>query len=485
MGISGKIPVSMGDHPLSRRISVRAACLSRALIAAVLLLQPYVAKAEPPESTLAQIRRFNPRLSADDRLQLPLKLHSLLKDEYAFFRGTADLFYDWCREHCADWMKAGGDHVMLHGDVHLGNIGAYRAASGMRFAVVDLDETFIGPYQLDLLRGLISLRLAASDNRIVLKPADRAALLDQYLASYSDGVTGKVSSEGLSERHPLVKLLLKEAVGGNPAEYAEKFCEGTPPVRFRSVRMRNGRVTDIMTPVDDRTRKAFTKAAHSFLAGQSAGFAGAKPRESFGEKDILDVVQWSRIDSGGSQGLRKYLVLIAADPAWENAPLLLQFKEEPAPAAARAGLVNSSSTFERAAQVATAYTRLVERPPRLIGHADVDGRGYLIRTKDPYSEEPEPDDFKSKAALKDGAALLGETLGHAHRAALRVHPDGDKRAAARAAELKMLEPQLAARCEASLSHFAERFVNLRQDPAARALVDAAKRRIHDAEKACD
>jgi len=441
-----------------------------------------VANSEPQTSTLPQIQRFNPWLSPEDPLELPLKLHSLQKDEYTFFRGTVDLYYDWCRDHCTDWIRSTDDYLILHGDVHLGNIGTYRAADGNAFAVVDLDETFTGPFQLDLLRGWLSLHLAASDNRVELSQADRAVLLEHYLTAYTDALTGKAKSEDLVKRHPMARALLEKADDGDPAELAEKFCEGRPPRKFRAVRLKKGRVGDIMTPVDGKTRTAFAKAAAQFLATDTAGFTPSTLRTAFGEKDILDVAHWSRIDSGGSQGVRKYLVLVAPNPAWDDAPLLLQFKEEPVPAAARAGLVSSTGGAERARLVSYTYLSVIAPIPRLVGHAEVDGRGYLIRTKDPFSEEPESGDFDTLGAIMSGARLLGETLGHAHRAALRVGVSKIDRVTPIAAKIKALSPLLAERGEAALAHLHERFTNLQRDAGAQSLVDVAKRRIKDAEK---
>jgi len=457
---------------------------ARCLAVGILLMCATTLSADEPPTTLARIRQFNPWLSAEDPLELPLKLHSLLKDQYTFFRGTVDLYYDWCREHCADWIKFRDDGLLLHGDVHLGNIGTYRAGALNRFAVVDLDETFQGPFQLDVLRGLISLRFAALDNRIDLSQSDRTTLLDQYLAGYFDGLTGRLSGDDLASRHPLVKSLLKKAAVGDPAELADKFCEGKPPRGFRPVRLKKHRVADIMTPVDNKTRQAVAEAVRVFMASDGAGFIAAKRKSHPVEaKDVLDVVRWSRIDSGGSQGLRKYLVLLAPDEAWDNAPLILQLKEEPAPAAARAGLVNGPAGVERAAQVSTNYSLLIDPPLWLVGHTEVDGRGYLIRTKDPFSEEPEAGDFDTPAALMDGARMLGATLGQAHRAGMRVHPVRDERIAAIAAKVKTLAPQFAERSEAALTHLHRAFVNLQQDAEARTMVEVAKRRIKTAQKA--
>lgn len=451
------------------------------LIMAALLASNSPARAEPRESTLARIREFNPWLSPDDPLQLPLKLHSLVRDEYTFFRGTVDLYYDWCRDNCRDWLKS-DDVLLLHGDVHLGNIGTYRSVSGNRFAVVDLDETFSGPYHLDVLRGLISLRFAASDNRIELSRADRTALIDRFLEAYTEGLSGRLTSDDLEDRNPLVKSLLNEARDTSAAEYAGKFCTGKPLSRFRPTRQKKGRVADIMTPVEKKTRDAIAAAIRTLLTKDNVGFNAVPIKPHVEANDILDVVEWCRIDSGGSQGVKKYLVLVAPNAAWENAPLILQLKEEPIPAAARAGLITAPRITDRAERVANQYLLLIDPLPWLTGHVEVNGRGFLVRTKDPFSEEPEPEDFETRDALMNGAQLLGETLGSAHRAGLRVLK-GYARIPNIARQTKMLAGEFDARSNAAMEHLKEGYMNLKQDSEAQQLVERARRRIAEAQGA--
>jgi len=444
-------------------------------------VMPAASNAQVP--TLQRIRDFNPWLSADNPLELSLKLHSLLRDEYTFFRGTADLFYDWCREYCTDWKTAPNEGLLLHGDIHLGNIGTYRAAGGFCFGVVDLDESFLGPFQFDLLRALMSLRLAASDNRVDLSQTDRANLQDRFLTAYRDGLTGTLTAEDLAQRHPLVKALLKTARAGDPVKLAGKFCTGNPPTKFRSTRLKKGRISDIMMPVDDQTRQSVANAVIAFASKNTERFSTAGRTGPFDIKDILDVVQWSRVDSGGSQGVRKYLVLLAPGKGPAEAPLILQLKEEPLPAAARAGLISSPASGERAAQVATASLLLNDPPALLIGHAELDKRGFLIKTKDPFSEEPDAGDFKTVEAILEAAALLGGTLGQAHRAGLRSHPNFKDQISLLSDKTRTYARSLTERTDAALAHLHRAFVNLQQDAAARSMVDQAKRRIESAKRA--
>jgi len=454
------------------------------LATCVVLLLPAVLHAAEPPSTLEQIRKFNPWLSEDDPLQLPLKIHSLMQDEYTFFRGTADLYYDLCKKSWTKVISRDAPFITLHGDVHLGNIGTYRAwtshGAAIRFGIVDLDETFQGPFELDVARALVAIRLIASQNQIDLAKPGQTDPDKTLLEGYARALTGRAAADDAARRHPIVQKLIKKANKGEPGELAGKFCTGEPPRRFRSVRMKKGHVADIMIQPDAGTRAAFEKAVFAFLDSDGgrpvlARWLGRSPDKS---PIVADIARWTRIGSGGSQGVHKYLVLLrAVDDA--APPLLLQFKEEPVPAAERAGLGSTTSGPERAAKVAAAYDALLEDPCWLVGHAIVEGRGYLIRTKDPFSEEPSVEDIKTYDDIMAASALLGETLGRAHRTALKRRPDGD-------AAIDYIVEQLGAPMRlhllCSMTEVITRsaYENLRNDPAARKLVQIAEKRIKEA-----
>jgi len=83
---------------------------------------------------------------------------------FAFLRGSAPLFYRVLAN--APRLARGPDEDgMLCGDLHLENFGVYRPDRPSRvgdrvvFDLNDVDETFIGPLHLDLLRVLTSTLL--------------------------------------------------------------------------------------------------------------------------------------------------------------------------------------------------------------------------------------------------------------------------------------------------------------------------------------
>src|SRR4051812_4075878 len=90
-----------------------------------------------------------------------LKLSRMAGGVFAFFRGSNELF---AREWPSLAPLEPGPFMLLCGDLHLENMGAYLTDSGeARFAINDFDEAYVGPASIDLVRCGASILLAAEE----------------------------------------------------------------------------------------------------------------------------------------------------------------------------------------------------------------------------------------------------------------------------------------------------------------------------------
>ncbi len=379
------------------------------------------ARGESAVRTYDQLLKLNPHRSIEDPADWPLKVTSLLRSEYDFFRGTADLFYAHAREVCADWMAQSQYHIPIHGDVHLGNIGTYQGPGApgvdLHVGLVDFDEAFDGPFQLDLLRGLTSLRVAATTSGISPTESDFAEASRILVKNYAQAFIDPASSSSKITVHPMAQRILKEARSGRMPKYLAKYTEENPP-RFRRARESKGNLEDVMRPLDAAERKRLIAAWHDACKQGFSESDRARLRSCDSEvleSAILDIALWTRVGSSGSQGLRKYLVLLAVPLSELKENLILQLKEEPAPAAARAGLVQAATGAQRAAYVCATYRAQNNPTQWLLGHTVLGDVGYLIKTKDPWGEELSTNDVRDVPSLHAAAALMGTLLGRAHQ----------------------------------------------------------------------
>jgi uncharacterized protein (DUF2252 family) len=439
-------------------------------------------------SILSRLAAAHPELSAQDLREFPMKIRSLLSDPYTFFRGTCHLFY----ERCATWEEYKSNdvpRVLLHGDVHIGNLGTMNVGSlknpRAQFGPIDLDETFEGPFDLDLLRAMTAMRFAAGPIGVEGSDVNWPGVAETLCAAYAEGIEGRITTEDLAQRHEAIASVLRRAAAGSLESYLGRYTEKHE--RFRAARRTGSGVRGLMEPVSSETRRELLESVFAAIrpTGQQASLCdlGFEEVESWSAA-VLDVRRWTRVGSSGSQGVRKYLMLVRV-PGTGALPFVFEIKEQPGAGAARAGLIASVPVTERGAFVAGAHPRLLGGPSDCVGSAALSGKSFLLRIKGPWEEDLGIDDFKSKAKserIPAMASVLGHTLGIAHR---RSCP-AEGRSEIMDSILKRipaLPETLSHRSEVLESALRFAFEELRNDRDAVELAERASRFLADAAKA--
>ena len=116
------------------------------------------------------------------------KFRKMAADPFAFYRGSACVFYADVADQEDRWADERTGRVWIQGDLHAENFGTYMDGAGMLiFDVNDFDEAFVGHFTWDLQRFAASVALlcwqkALSDNVI-------RDLIAAFTRSYLDQVT--------------------------------------------------------------------------------------------------------------------------------------------------------------------------------------------------------------------------------------------------------------------------------------------------------
>src|SRR3954451_4109268 len=113
-------------------------------------------------------------LMALDPAAFRRKFRKMAASPFAFYRGSASLFYaDLTGAYQDDsFLDERTSRVWIHGDLHAENFGTYMNSSGqLVFNVNDFDEAYVGPFVWDLKRfcasvALIGYSKALSDDAI-------------------------------------------------------------------------------------------------------------------------------------------------------------------------------------------------------------------------------------------------------------------------------------------------------------------------------
>ena len=189
-----------------------------------------------------RIQRFNEDRDPDRRLR---KFISMRENPFAFFRGTAHLFYeDWPDHSPLDVAPP----TWISGDLHLENFGSYRGDNGLAyFDLNDFDEAALAPPTWEVARFLTSVFVAA--DVLKLPRADGVHLGKTFLTAYTraliDGkarwierncATGMVRRLLRSVEHRSHRAMLKERTTGEGIKcrllnYEDRILPATPADR--------------------------------------------------------------------------------------------------------------------------------------------------------------------------------------------------------------------------------------------------------------
>lgn len=116
------------------------------------------------------------------------KRERMLRDAFSFFRGDIKSFYDYALRHKPSLKEV--PVVQLHGDPHIENLGLWwTEEEGIKFGLIDFEETRKGPFYLDLERFAIGLILVSHMRGINKEQKIITTLFKSYNEEYSSPLT--------------------------------------------------------------------------------------------------------------------------------------------------------------------------------------------------------------------------------------------------------------------------------------------------------
>src|SRR5215211_7545241 len=122
------------------------------------------------------------------------KFRKMAASPFAFYRGSACLFYADMQREEDRWANDRTGRVWIQGDLHAENFGTYLAGDGLFvFDVNDFDEAYLGHFTWDIKRMVASVALLAWSKAI--SDDDIASLIQTYVRSYVEQVRYFVESD--------------------------------------------------------------------------------------------------------------------------------------------------------------------------------------------------------------------------------------------------------------------------------------------------
>jgi uncharacterized protein (DUF2252 family) len=133
-------------------------------------------------------------LAAADPEAVRRKYRKMAADPFAFYRGSAPLFYTDVVEREDRWADERTGRVWIQGDLHAENFGTYMDGEGrLVFDVNDFDEAYLGHFTWDLQRLVASVALMGWTK--ALSDEDITRLVQVCLRAYLDQVEHFVDSD--------------------------------------------------------------------------------------------------------------------------------------------------------------------------------------------------------------------------------------------------------------------------------------------------
>ena len=323
------------------------------------------------------------------------KFRKMAADPFAFYRGSACVFYADVTSREEPFSDDASNRVWIHGDLHVENFGSYLNSEGVLvFDVNDFDEAYLGSFMWDLRRFVASLALLAWQK--ALPEDDIRRLVALYVRAYVDQVHHYVETPDdhdfalrLDNTDGAILAVLERARLSTRVSLLESTTQVADADRH-FVRDPTAR------ELDDGERSKVEEAFAAYL--ETIPQRKREHREVF--YDVKDIV--GRAGFGiGSAGLPAYNILIEGfNQALEN-DVVLSMKQANVPAISRyVDLPAMRDHFQHeAARTVASQRALQAHSDPFLGFATIDGEGYVVSELSPYevdldwSELTEPDEM--------------------------------------------------------------------------------------------
>jgi uncharacterized protein (DUF2252 family) len=355
---------------------------------------------------------FEPLMRADPN-GFRTKFRKMAADPFAFYRGSACLFYADMAELDDPWADDRTSRVWIHGDLHAENFGTYMNSEGtLVFDVNDFDEAYVGHFSWDVRRFVASLALMGWQK--ALPDRDVRELARRYLRAYVEQVHHYLELE----RDDDFALRLDNTTGAIHEILQQAKLSTRLRLLDRStvIRDRERRFADSANTrrLDDEERATVMEAYRAYL--DTIPEHKRHDRDVF--YDVKDVVGRSGFGIG-SAGLPAYNVLIEGfNQALEN-DVVLSMKLGNVAAASRVVTDERVRDYFRHDGHRTVISQraLQAHADPYLGYTTVNGDGFVVGQLSPYENDLDWDEITEPDEIAPVLDDLGRATAKIHCAA--------------------------------------------------------------------
>ncbi|MDQ3378624.1 MAG: DUF2252 domain-containing protein, partial [Actinomycetota bacterium] len=343
------------------------------------------------------------------------KFRKMAAGPFAFYRGSACLFYADMEREEDRWADERTSRVWIQGDLHAENFGTYMDGDGVFvFDVNDFDEAYLGHFTWDIKRMVASVALLAWMKAI--SDADIAQLIETYVRAYIHQVRYFVDSDRDHEYS-----LRLETTGGEVREILLEtrlntrvdLLEKTTLIdeNFERKFRRGTGIRDL----DDAERAEVQAAYEAYLET----IPDAKRFRSL-TYEVKDIV--GRKGFGiGSAGLPAYNILVEGPTQALENDVVISMKQGNVAAPSRIVHDGRIKGYfkHHGHRTAVSQRALQAHADPWLGYTEIDGTGFVVSELSPYVEDLDWSDLTEPEQMSPVLDYLG-------RATAKVHCVADK-----------------------------------------------------------
>ncbi|MCT7660945.1 DUF2252 domain-containing protein [Mycobacterium deserti] len=337
------------------------------------------------------------------------KFRKMAAEPFAFYRGSACVFYADVAAREDRWADDRTSRVWIQGDLHTENFGTYMDGEGkLIFDVNDFDEAYIGHFTWDLQRFAASVALMCWQK--ALSDAEISGLIDTFIRAYVDQVRWFLHTDDDAS----FSLNLDTARGAVLTALQSARLSTRSDLLNRITRVdewdRRFRDSSGVRRLDEGEREKVADAFDRYLETipKTKRFQGIT-------YDIKDVVAKSG-HGIGSAGLPTYTVLIEGfNQALDN-DAVLSMKQGNVAAPSRVVTDQKVHEFFRnhGHRTAVSQRALQAHADPLLGYTDIDGTGFVVSELSPYDADLEWSELTEPDELAEVVSQLGQAVAKVH-----------------------------------------------------------------------
>src|SRR5919112_1878230 len=338
------------------------------------------------------------------------KFRKMAADPFAFYRGSACLFYADMEKEEDRWADERTSRAWIQGDLHAENFGTYLAGDGLFvFDVNDFDEAYLGHFTWDIKRMVASVALLAWSKAI--SDEDIESLIQTYVRSYVEQVRYFVESD----RDHEYALRLDTTDG----RVREILCETRQNTRVGML--------DKMTLIDENFERRFRRSSRvrdleggerARVEAAFADYLKTIPEEKRARSltyQVKDIVS-SQSFGIGSAGLPAYTVLVEGPTQALENDVVLSMKQGSVAAPSR--IVDDERIgrhFEHNGhRTAVSQRALQAHADPWLGYTEIDGVGFVVAELSPYVEDLDWSDLTEPEQMSPVLDYLGRATAKVH-----------------------------------------------------------------------